>query len=483
MRSGRALVVGGGITGLVAARALAMRGIPVTLVEAGERLGGRIRTERGDGFLVEEGPDSFLTLRPAALDLVRELGLEDALIAPGEPRRVFVRHRSTLVPIPDGVGLGIPTRLAPLVRTPLFSLPEKLRMAGDLVRPRLLGPDDVAVGTFLRSRLGTPLVDRLAGPLVGGVYGTPVDELSLDAVMPQLRLGERDHRSILLAGLAQGRVRAPSVPADGRATQAPFVSLRDGMATIVRALEAALVAAGVEIVTGRAVRELARQGSGVSVRLSDGEHLTADGVVVTAPGPVAAALLEPEVPGAARPLATIPHGTSTLVTLGYPRAAVGNELAGHGYLVPRGQGSTVAACTWSSAKWPDRAPDDAVLLRVSLRAEELDIVGSRESDDAIVAAARADVEHTLSISGRPELVRLTRWSGTMPRYTVGHLERVAAVETGMTAWPSVVVAGASYRGMGLPDCIVQGTAAAERLAARLGAVAIEHERDTLAATA
>ncbi|HSG84869.1 MAG TPA: protoporphyrinogen oxidase, partial [Candidatus Limnocylindrales bacterium] len=204
------LVVGGGITGLTAAHALGAAGLPTVLVEATDRLGGKVRTERTDGFLVETGPDSFISYRPAALELARELGLADAIIRPTEPRTVTVRIGGRFVRLPDGMGLVLPTRMRPFVTTRMFSPLEKARMGLDLVLPRRLDGVDVAVGPFLRRRLGGALVDRLAGPLIGGVYGTPIDELSLDAVVPQLRGAEREHRSLLLASLAQGRARRRS---------------------------------------------------------------------------------------------------------------------------------------------------------------------------------------------------------------------------------------------------------------------------------
>ena len=183
----RVLVIGGGITGLAAARALARAGIPVTLVEASDRLGGKIRTERADGFLVESGPDSFVSYRPAALQLVRELGLADSVVRPVAPRVVHIRTGGRFVPLPQEMGLVLPTRLRPFVTTSLFSPLQKLRMGLDLVLPRDGLARDVGVGVHLRHRLGPALVDRLAGPLLGGVYGTSVDELSLLAVVPQLR--------------------------------------------------------------------------------------------------------------------------------------------------------------------------------------------------------------------------------------------------------------------------------------------------------
>ncbi len=483
------LVVGGGITGLTAARALARSGVPVTLVEAGERLGGKVSTERIEDLVIERGPDSFLATRPAAVMLARELGLGDELTGTQDPRAVYIRHRGDLVPMPEGLGLVLPTRVVPFVRTRLFSVPEKVRMAKDVLWPRLLDGEDVAVGTFLRRRLGDPLVERLAGPLVGGVYGTPIDELSLDAVVPQLRTAERDHRSLLFAGLADGRAMRRAAAARATATRSAaearsaaaarsagtmpgpkplgvFVSLRGGMDVLTDTLAASLDGAGVDVRTGVAVRSLSRAGALVDARFGDGSGRRYDAVVLAVPAPVAAAALDDELPAASRALLGIPHGTSILVTLAYDRADVGREMVGHGYLVPASEGGAIAACTWSSQKWPGRAPADTVLLRMFVR-DDGAWVSLR--DDDLVAAARADAERTLRIARPPRLVRVARHEAAMPRYTVGHLRRVAAIESAVAAWPAVVTTGASYRGVGLPDCVTQGLKAAATVRERLSA--------------
>jgi protoporphyrinogen/coproporphyrinogen III oxidase len=471
----RVLVVGGGISGLVAALDLARAGVDVTLAEAGPVLGGKIRTERHDGFTIEHGPDSFLASRPAAITLARELGLGEELMGTRDPRKVYIRHRGELVSMPEGLGLVLPTRLMPFVRTRLFSWPEKLRMARDLLAPRQLGDEDVSVGAYLRRRLGDALVDRLAGPLVGGVYNTPVDDVSLDAIVPQLRIAERDHRSLLLAGLAEGR-RSRAVLASRPQTARPlglFVSLRGGMDRFVVAIASAAGEAGAELRTGASVTALERSGSRVDVRFGVGASESFDSIVLATPAPAAARLLAAELPEASSALGTIPHGTSVLVTLAYREGDIARELVGHGYLVPRTEGGLISACTWTSEKWSHRAPDGHVLVRAFARDEA---ESTSHPDDVLVAFAREEVERTLRIRAQPVLARVSRWEGTMPRYTVGHLERVDAIERVLARWPALVACGASYRGIGLPDCVSQGQAAAGRMLERLGAVTAEPVR-------
>lgn len=456
------VVVGGGITGLTAAYTLGRAGIPTLLVEATDRLGGKVRTEQVDGFLVESGPDSFITYRPAALELCRELGLDDAIIAPTDPRVVDVRTRGRFVRLPDGMGLVLPTRLRPFVTTRLFSPFEKARMGLDLVLPRDRSEGDIAVGPFLRRRLGDALVERLAGPLLGGVYGTPIDELSLDAVVPQLREAERDHRSLLLASLAQGRARRQRDEGGG----SPFVSLAGGLGQLVAALTAALEALpSVTVRTGTQVNGLERQDRALALRLAGGERLHANAVVLTSPAPIAAGLLDALAPDVGDRLRAIPHGSTGVVSLGYRVNQFPEPLAGHGFLVADGEPLSIRACTWSSGKWAGRAPGGMVLLRAYLGwAGERLLAGP---DAGIVAAVRRDIETTMGVRGAPVLTRVAR-QAAMPHYTVGHLDRVAAAVESLAGVPNLVLAGAAYRGAGLPDCIAQGRAAAARLQDLLG---------------
>ncbi len=452
------LVVGGGITGLTAAYTLGRAGIPTTLVEATDRLGGKVRTERIDGFLVESGPDSFISHRPAALELCRELGLGDAIVRPTDPRVVNVRTGGRFVRLPDGMGLVLPTRVGPFIATDMFSPLEKLRMGLDLVLPRDGLDRDVSVGAFLRRRLGDVLVDRLAGPLIGGVYGTPIDELSLDAVVPQLREAERDHRSLLLASLAQGRARKQSDEGGG----SPFVSLAGGMGQLTAALVEAIERSwGVEVRMKSTAIALEGRGGGFDVRLANGELLRPEAVVLASPGPVTAGLLDEIAPAAAAHVRSITHGSTAVVSLGYRLDQFPAPLEGHGFLVAGTEPLAVDACTMSSLKWAGRAPDGTVLLRVFIRSRSPGVLAG--SDAKLVALVERDLALAMGVHGAPILARVARSIGQMPRYTVGHLDRVAGASAALAGLPNLAIAGAAFRGVGVPDCIAQGRAAAARV--------------------
>jgi oxygen-dependent protoporphyrinogen oxidase len=419
-------------------------------------------------MLVDRGPDSFVSYRPAATELARELGLDGALVRPQEPREVFIRARGRFTPMPQEMGLVLPRALRPFVTTPLLSPLDKLRVGLDLLLPRTRLTDDMGVGPFLRRRLGRALVERLAGPLIGGVYGTPVDELSLLAVVPQLRDAELGHRSLLLASLASRNGRSTG-------SGSPFITFAGGTGQLVDGLVASLRgAAGMELRTGIVVSRLERAGTHTVVHLSSGEVLSPEAIVLAVPGPAAANLVEPGVPAAAAALRTIRHGTTALVTLAYRGDQFARPPIGHGFLVAAGEPLTIDACTISSNKWAGRAPEGTVLLRAfiaSRSGQALEL-----SDEDLVAAAQHDVAETLGVRGAPLLVRLGRWPQLMPQYTVGHLSRVAAVEAAMAEAPGIVLAGATYRGVGIPDCVVQGRTAARRLVEYLaGSPAVPNE--------
>ena len=441
----RLAVVGGGIAGLAAAWEGLQQGAEVIVLEAGERLGGKIRTERVDGRVVEHGPDSFVAYRPAALALIRELGLQEDVISTRGTRKVFLRGRGRMHPLPDGMGMVLPTKLWPFVTTGTLSPWDKLRAAIDLVLPRVLGDGDVAIGAFLGRRLGRGIVTKFADPMIGGIYGASVDELSLDAVLPSLRTNEKEHRSLMLASLAQGR-STRLTPGAG----SPFRTLRGGLGDMVDRLVEGLTLRGADVRTGVAVSALEDHPEGTRV-LFEGGSVTADAVVL-ATGPAGAArLLAGPAPEAAAALAAIPLASTTVVTLAYSQAAFAAPVTSHGWL--EAGAAPVSGVTISSAKWEGRAPDDEVLIRAFVP----DRVGplARAGDEEILSAVRAHVESALGATSGPAATWISRWRGVMPKYTVGHLGRVKTVDDALEATPWRV-AGSALHGVGVPDCIADG---------------------------
>jgi len=466
----RLVVVGGGITGLAAAHhALELArerriALELTLVEARERLGGTIATERAGGFLIEAGPDSFLSEKPWALALCRRLGLEDRLARTDDRyRKVFVWHAGRLHPLPDGWELLAPTRLAPFLSSRLFSWPGKLRMAFDLVLPRGIA-DDESLGAFVRRRLGREALERVAQPLVAGIYTADPDDLSLTATMPRFAELEKQERSIIL-GLRRARRRARETGVSG-ARWSLFVTLKEGMEELVAAL-ATRLQPGTVLLKQR-VAGVERRGDRWRVATAEGADLDADRVIVATESHAAARMLRYVDPTLATLLAEIPYASSATVTLGYRRADVAHPLDGFGFVVPHAEKRALLACTFSSVKYAGRAPEGDVLLRAFVGGALNEAV--LELDDApLVMRARAELREALGITAAPVLTRVFRWPKAMPQYHVGHLARVETIERRAGALPGLDLAGGAYRGVGIADCVRSGEAAAERA---LGAGAV-----------
>jgi oxygen-dependent protoporphyrinogen oxidase len=464
----RLVVVGGGIAGLAAAhRAVERarehgRAVRLSLLEAAPRLGGTIRSERQEGFLVEHGPDSFLSEKPWALALCRRVGLEGRLLRTDDRfRRTYVVLDGRLHPLPDGFQLLAPTRLGPFLRSRLFSWPGKLRMGLDLVLPRG-GETDESLGGFVRRRLGREALERVAQPLVAGIYTADPDTLSLDATMPRFRELERRQRSLLL-GLWRASRRSPGEQAGvSGARWSLFVTLRDGLEELVRALAARLPEGTARV--GARVTDVERAGDGWRVLAVPGPPLEADAVVLACEAGQAGRALRYLDPGLAHLLAGIPYASSATVTLGYRRADVAHPLDGFGFVVPRIERRPVIACTFSSVKYPGRAPEGTALLRV-FAGGALDEGALAADDAALVATARAQLAELLGARGEPLLARVARYPHAMPQYTVGHLARIEAIALGLRRHPGLALAGGAYRGVGIADCVRSAEAAVDHLVA------------------
>jgi oxygen-dependent protoporphyrinogen oxidase len=466
-------VVGGGIAGVAAAHRLVElsrernRPIRITLLEAARRLGGSISTERVDGFVIEAGPDSFISEKPWALQLCERIGFTRRLIRTNdENRRTYVAYNGRLHALPDGFLLLAPTQFWPLVTSRLFTWPGKLRMALDLVLPR--GPQraDESLGSFVTRRLGRQALERVAQPLVAGIYTADPDDLSLAATMPRFLEMERRSRSLVWAMWAQQR-RASGTSATGasasRATSGArwslFVSVDDGMQSLVDALVQRLPEGVTRV--GNAVTALQRDGSWKIV-LTDGGSVDADAVILATPAGQSSRFVLGLDKGLAEELRAIPYASAATVSLAYQQAQIPQPLGGFGFVVPRVEARSIIACTYSSIKYPGRAPEGHTLLRAFVGG----VLQERlfEQDDLTMAeSVRRELRALLGITGAPVLTRIHRHPQSMPQYRVGHLDRVARIESYLTQHPGLAVAGNAYRGVGIPDCIHSGESAAEAL--------------------
>jgi len=461
MRQAAVAIVGGGIAGLTAAHNLAQRGIPFTLIEAGPRFGGVIRTERKDGFLLEGGPDSILAQKPEGIALCRELGLGDRLV-PTNPshRAVFVLHRRRLHPLPEGMMLAVPTRILPFLRSGLFSWPGKLRFGLDLLIPPRAANGDESIGTFLRRHFGQEAVGRLGEPLLAGIHAGDPERLSIRATFPRFAEMEARYGSLVRGSWAAPRPVAPP----GAPAPSAFYSLAGGLGDLVDALVKRLPAD--RLLKDAPLVSLARSGDGYTLGLAGGETVGARAVIVAAPGPRIAPVLEPVVPQAAQTLRAVPFASSATVLLGYRRADVAHPLDGYGMVVPQSEGLRTSACSFFSTKFPGRAPEGHVLLRGFLG-------GTRDpgvlalSDDELVELVRTEMGPVLGLRGAPVMTRVFRWPEGTPQLEVGHLDRIAEVERGLLAAPGLFLTGAGVRSTGIPDSVADATRAASAAAAFL----------------
>ncbi len=453
-------VIGGGITGLATAWYL-RNGVgadaSVTLVEASGRLGGKIRTEVLNGVPVEAGPDTFLARVPWAVDLARQLGLGDDLVAPATGT-AFVCHGGRLLPLPTGTVFGVPITARTLAGSNLLSPAGRARVALDLVLPRRrrdLGPDP-SVAEVVGSRLGRQALERLVEPLVGGINAGRADNLSLRSAARPLSVAAECHRSLIL-GL---RANRPEV-AD---TSPVFLSVAGGLGRLVDRLASSLDDTDVRL--GTAAVGLTAEGGRWRIRCEPGPDVLADAVVVTVPAFAAAPLLATASPEAAQRLGRIRHASVVTATLAYRPGSVRAMPEGSGFLVPRGENRLITACTFSTSKWPALADGGSVLLRASA-GRDGDDRSSHVDDDAVVARFHGELTDLVGATEAPVAWRVDRWDNGFPQYEPGHDERVDRIEAALARLDGIFVAGAAYRGVGIAACVQQAGIVAARVRTHL----------------
>jgi oxygen-dependent protoporphyrinogen oxidase len=471
----RIAIIGGGIAGLAAAYELEkMRaaGTPAeyTLYEERERLGGALASEITGGAVLERGPDSFLTEKPAAAELCRELGLGGELIPSNdESRKTFIVVRNRLVALPDGLMFLVPTKLIPTALSPLFSLPTKARMALELLRRPQPNGHDRSVAELVGQHFGQEAVDRLADPLLSGIYGGDATLLSAQTVLPRMVEMEAKYGSLTRGMLAAHRqMRARAKTNSSAAKPAIFTALRGGMSQLVDAIVARLDPASLRRSTP--VRAIRRTFEGWNVITEAGSE-SYEAIVMAAPAWAAAELLEPVAPSLGEDLRAIPYSSSVTVNLVYDEARIGRLPEGFGFLVPAVEERAMLACTFVHRKFLGRTPPGKVVFRAFLGGIKHEAMLD-ESDATISTVVRREMSgilgaKTLDAATKPEYVQVTRWRRAMAQYAVGHKERIARIAAQVEAMPGLRLAGNAYDGIGVSDCIRLGRKAAREFVEEL----------------
>ena len=478
----RIAIIGGGIAGLAAAYELekardAGSAVTYTLFEARERLGGSLSSEIVNGAVIERGPDSFLTEKPAAAELCRELGLGDALLPSNDAnRKTYIVVRNKLVALPDGLMFLVPTKLVPTALTPLFSFSTKVRMGLELLHPpRPSGLADESVADLVKRHYGTEAVNRLADPLLSGIYGGDATQLSARTVLPRLVEMETQYGSLtrgMLAGHRKMREMAKAAQSNGNGSSGPraprpiFTALRGGMQQLVDALTAKLDPAAIRVSTP--VSAIKRNVNGWTIE-AGGDSERYDAVIFASPAWAAGGLLAPIDPILGDDLSTIPYSSSITVNLVYDDSKLGMLPEGFGFLVPAIEGRAMLACTFVQRKFLGRTPPGKAVFRAFLGGIRNEFL-MKEPDDALIAVVRRELseilgERVISRNAEPEYTQVTRWRRAMAQYSVGHQDRMKRVAEHVAALPGLRLAGNAYDGIGIPDCIRLGRKAAKELTA------------------
>ena len=463
----RVAIVGGGISGLSAAFSLeekrhAGAALDYIVFEASSRLGGVLVTGHADGCLIEAGPDSFLTEKPWAIDLCRQVGLGDQLIGSNDSqRKTYILVNGRPVVMPDGLMFMVPTKILPTVFSPLFSLRTKWKMASEWFHPPHKAKGDETVASFVERHYGAEMVDRLADPLLSGVYGGEASNLSLRAVLPRFAEMESKYGSLGQGMLAARKKMMQMSKAPARPL---FTSLKDGMQQLVDAVLARLPEENLR--PGAAVNAIRPSDGGWLLKTGDAsEHF--DAVIVATPARAAAKLLQEASPVLASELAGIEYSSSITVTLGYGPNVRSSLPPGFGFLVPRSQGKRMLAATFVHNKFPHRAPDNRALIRCFLGgARDEQIMNA--SEDEIVRIVRTELRQILGLTAEPLFVRLYKWKAAMAQYAVGHLDRLQRIQQAVRNLPGLALAGNGYSGIGVPDCVRSGSEAVATVLVNLG---------------
>ncbi|MGB7337818.1 MAG: protoporphyrinogen oxidase [Phototrophicaceae bacterium] len=444
----KTVIIGGGIAGLAAAWYCQQAGIDYTVLEASERLGGLIQTRYAYDCMIEFGPDAFITRKPWAMDLVREIGLEDAIIAVNDtPERIYVLADGQLAPLPDGLRLLVPTNINAFFASPLMSLGGKLRVMMDYVIPANDSDEDESLADFVIRRMGQEALDKLADPLLAGVYNAEMDKQSILATFPQYRALEKKHGS-LIRGMTASLANAPV------STEPALVSFQNGMAQLIDTLASKLTG---EIRMNARVSNIQAD---YKIDLENGDSLTADTIILATQAHNSANLLTTVATNAADGLSTIRYAGIGSMSLIFNEADVPQALDAYGVVIPSSAGRMIDGMQWSNAKWVKRAPASKALIRVFFGGPHTRYMLDK-SEHELLAIIREELRAIMGITAKPEAYLLGTWANAYPQYDVGHIERIAAIENALPN--NIAIAGNAYYGVGIPDTIKSAKLAVQKL--------------------
>ncbi len=463
-------VIGGGISGLAAAhRLLELQPcVKVILLEASDRLGGILGSERCDGFLIEQGADNFITTPPWAVEFCQRIGFESELIPTNDShRRAFVVSSGVLQPIPAGFAVMAPSRIWPIVSTPILSWRGKLRMAAETFVTRREADGGESLAAFVRRRFGGEVYDRLVQPLVAGIYTGDPDQLSVGATVPRFLEMEREHGSLIRAMMKQRRQQRKTSQESSGARYSQFVAPREGMSAFVQAIVDRLSEA--HIALKAPVQQIAPVGNGgwkVLIGGSQPQTIDVDGLILATPARRNAKLLQKIDAELASNFIKIPYGSCALVSIGFLREQIGHRLDGFGFVVPSIEGRKILSCSFSSIKYAGRAPEGHVLLRVfvggAMQSELVEL-----DDEQLKKMVVRELSDLLAIRGQPMLCHITRQIQAMPQYYLGHEQLIERIEKQVNQLPNFAVASNVLHGIGIPNCVQAGERAAEKVLSEL----------------
>ncbi len=460
------VIVGGGISGLSTAFAIQEEcertgaRVVCTVLEGQQKFGGKILTNQIDGFVVEAGPDSFLTSKPWAFELCDKLGLRDQVISTNASNsQTFCFTKGQMRELPQGLVGFVPTRVSALLSGGLISPMGMLRMGWEWFVPRHQNPEyEESLAEFFRRRLGAEAFDYFIEPLVAGIYAGDANELSLKATFPRFHELEQQHGSLIKGMRAQQAARKPST-ANASLKRSMFATLRGGLGDLVDALVKRLESNGTQLMAGRRVLEIVQSNdpsTGHTVRLDNQETILAHDIVLATPTYVTAGLLESHHPAAAELLASISYSSTATISLAFESHEVEGCIKGFGFVVPRIEGRALIAATWTSLKWPNRSKPGQILIRCYVGGKGRENI-LHESDPSLVQYIRAQLQEMVGISASPLFTEVHRWDRAMPQYVCGHIQRMNKIRTYMKDLKGFHLTGAAFDGLGIPDCIKEGT--------------------------